>query len=71
MAEVEKFSSQMDAAVLAELRKHAKESDRRFASVLTEAAREYLLRSRLRPAVIEAAERLFDENEELLKRLAK
>ncbi len=66
-----KFGAQMDAAVLARLRKHAVQSGRTIGSVLTEAVREYLEREQVRPAFVSAAQRVLDEHTELLERLAK
>ncbi|MEM1034324.1 MAG: hypothetical protein AAF928_12550 [Myxococcota bacterium] len=66
-----KFSSQLDARVLEQLRTFAKESHRTLASVLNEAATEYLARARVRPGFRETAEVVMTEHEELLRRLAK
>lgn len=66
-----KFSSQLDREVLEALRALAKESHRTLASVLNEAAAEYLARARLRPAFRDAAEEVLTDHEELLRRLAR
>ena len=71
MSDMVKFSSKMDAEILEALRAHAREEGRTVASLLTEAAREYLARSRVRPAFREAAEAVIVEHDELLERLAK
>ncbi|MCA9531742.1 MAG: hypothetical protein KC543_16570 [Myxococcales bacterium] len=71
MAVSVKFSSKMDAEVLDELRAFAAQNDRTLASVLNEAATEYLQRVGVRPAFRRAAARVLDEHAELLARLAK
>lgn len=71
MGTMAKFSSKMRPEVLDELRKHATESGRTLASVLDEAAEQYLARERVRPAFREAAEQVMDEHAELLERLAR
>lgn len=71
MAEMTKFSSQLDREVLEQLRALAKESHRTLASVLNEAATEYLERVRVRPAFRDAAEEVMTEHDELLRRLAR
>lgn len=68
---VVKFSSQMREELLEELRKHASESGRTLASVLSEAAEQYLAREQIRPAFREATEAVLDEHAELLERLAR
>ncbi|MFW5877031.1 MAG: CopG family transcriptional regulator [Myxococcota bacterium] len=71
MAGSVKFSSKMRPEVLEALRKHAAESDRTLASVLNDAAEQYLARARVRPAFRQAAEQVMDEHAELLERLAR
>jgi hypothetical protein len=66
-----KFASQIDARVLDELRKFAKENDRTLSGVLTRAVDEFLQRERVRPAFRKASDEVLDEHEELLRRLAK
>ncbi len=66
-----KFSSKMEDDVLEALRAYSSESGRTLASVLTEAARDYLDRIRVRPAFHEGAANVMREHEELLGRLAK
>ena len=66
-----KFASQIDEDVLAELKTYAQESQRSISGVLNEAVKEYLDRARVRPAFRDAVDQVFDENEELLRRLAK
>lgn len=68
--DLEKFSSQMDKEVLAELREYSRESNRQISGILTEAVSSYLESVRLRPAFREAANEVLDENRELLQRLA-
>jgi len=66
-----KFASQIDARVLDDLRRYAKENDRTLSGVLTMAVAEFLQRARVRPAFRKAADDVLDEHEELLRRLAK
>jgi glutamate-1-semialdehyde aminotransferase len=68
---LEKFSSQLDRDVLAELREYARESNQRISSVLTEAVSSHLQRVRVRPAFRRAMDEILEENSELLSRLAK
>lgn len=68
---LEKFSSQMNRDVLAELRDYAKESNRQISGILTDAVASYLENVRLKPAFREAATEVLEENSELLQRLAK
>jgi predicted DNA-binding protein len=67
----EKFSSKMEAEALKELRELAKQEGRPISFLLTEAVEQYLQRVRVRPVFRDAAKLVMDENEELLKRLAK
>ncbi len=69
--QLEKFSSQMDRKVLAELRRYAKESNQQISVVLTEAVSVHLQTVRLRPAFRKAAATVLDENADLLTRLAR
>ena len=71
MSETVKFSSKIDPEVLAKLRAYAKASGRSMASILTDAVAEHLARARVRPQFLEAAERVLDEHDELLRRLAR
>lgn len=66
-----KFSSKMSPKVLAALRAQAEASGRTLASLLEEAAAQYLERARVRPAFRKAAERVLDRNAALMERLAK
>lgn len=68
---LQKFSSQMDEQVLAELRDYARESNQPISAILTEAVSAHLRNARLRPAFREAARQVLEENAELLLRLAK
>lgn len=68
---LEKFSSQLDRDVLAELREYARESNQRISSVLTEAVSSHLQRVRVRPVFRRAMDEILEENSELLSRLAK
>jgi hypothetical protein len=71
MSEMIKFSSQMDQTVLEELREYARANERTLASVLNEAASEYLARERIRPAFQRAADEIMDVHADLLERLAR
>ncbi len=71
MCALTKFSSQIDAEVLEELRAYSKAEGRTLSSVLTEAGKLLLSRVRVRPAFHDAAIDVMNENDELLRRLAK
>ncbi|MDH3625467.1 MAG: hypothetical protein OES69_16540 [Myxococcales bacterium] len=71
MGEMVKFSSKMEREALEALRAHAREEGRTLAGLLTEAAKDFLARRRVRPAFREAAEAVLAEHDELLSRLAK
>jgi predicted transcriptional regulator len=71
VGEMVKFASQLEADVLEDLRRFAKETDRSLSRVLTEAVRQYLQRAQVRPAFRDATEEVLAEHEELLRRLAK
>ena len=68
---LEKFSSQLDCQVLAELREYARQSNQRISSILTEAVSSHLQRVRIRPLFRQAMDEILEENSELLSRLAK
>ena len=68
---LEKFSSQMDPGVLAELRDYARETNRPISAILNEAVSAHLRNVRVRPAFREAMAEVLEENSELLKRLAR
>lgn len=71
MSDAVKFGSKMRPELLDELRRHAAESGRTLASVLDEAATQYLAHKRVRPAFREAAEQVMSEHADLLERLAR
>ena len=71
MGKMVKFASQIEDKALKELKKYADESNRSISGVLTEAVEQYLERARVRPAFRDAVDKVLDENEELLKHLAK
>jgi hypothetical protein len=71
MAERVKFASQMDATLLLEIKKYAKESDRTLSGVINEAVDQYLDRVRVRPVFRNATEEVLVEHADLLGRLAK
>ena len=66
-----KFSSKIDSETLVKLRKHAEESNQTISTIVSEAVAEYLSRSRLRPKFMSEAQRVIEDNRELLERLAK
>lgn len=66
-----KISSKVDEKVWADLRAHARESDRNIAGVLTEAIAEYLQRRRVRPEVMDALDASIADHERLGELLAK
>ena len=68
---LKKFSTQIDENVLEDLKSYAKSSDRSLSGLVTDAVAEYLSRIKVRPAFKEAMNEVLNENEELLKRLAK
>ena len=66
-----KVSSKVEAAVWEELKALAGESHQNMAGLLTEAIREYLLRRRVRPAVLRHLDDSVAENEKLGRLLAR
>lgn len=71
MSTMTKFSSQIEAETLDELRKLAQETDRSLSRLLTEAVQHYLRTVRVRPAFADAVEEILEEHGELLERLAR
>ncbi len=65
-----KFATQVDQAVLKEIRSHAKEQGIHLSKIVTIALRDYLKNSQLRPAFRSAMDEVMDDHSELLKRLA-
>ncbi len=70
MAKV-KFSSKIDESTLKKLRSYAKQNNRNISDVLSEAVSDHLDRVSVRPVFRNAADRVLQDNNELLKRLAK
>ena len=66
-----KFATQIDETVLEHLKKYASETDKNIGTIVTEALADYLQKVRVRPVFLSAMNDVLDENEELLKRLAK
>ena len=66
-----KFATQIDEKVLIDLKKYATSTDRSISKIVTEAVSEYLNRVQLRRVFISVMDEVVDDNEELLKRLAK
>ena len=71
VAKLVKFSSEMDRAVLEQLRAHAAKTQRALSSLLTEAAADYLSRARVRPTARDATEEVIRDHAVLLERLAR
>lgn len=68
---VVKFATQVDAQVLADVRRLAKESDRSIARIVTDALAEHVRRARVRPAFRSAMDEVLTDHADLLTRLAK
>lgn len=66
-----KFATQIDGAVLEELRETARELNQNISKLVEDALVEHLKRVRVRPAFRSAMDEVLDEHEELLERLAK
>lgn len=66
-----KFATQVDENVLKELKNYADKSDLSISKVVNDALIEYLGKYKVRPAFKLAMEDVLNENEELLKRLAR
>ncbi len=66
-----KISSKVDEKVWNALRAAADESNRSISGLLTDAIREYLLRRRVRPEVLQHLEASMDDNDELGQLLAR
>ena len=68
---MKKFATQIDEKVLEELRLYAAESERSLSKIVNDALVEYLQKVRVRKVFLDSMDEVLDENEELLKRLAK
>lgn len=68
---LKKFSTQIDEAVLKDLKNYVKQSDRSISKVVSEAVREYVAKAQIRPAFRKAMDEVIEEHAELLERLAK
>lgn len=66
-----KFATQIDEAVLKDLKAFAKKTERSISRVVTEAVKEYIAKAQVRPAFKSAMDEVLDDHAELLKRLAK
>lgn len=66
-----KISSKVDEDVWGDLKSLAQESHQNVSGLLTEAIREYVQRSRVRPVVLTQLDASMDENEALGHLLAK
>jgi hypothetical protein len=65
-----KFATQVDEAVLREVRATAKETGQSISKLVEDALVEHLRRVRVRPAFRHEMEEVMDEHAELLRRLA-
>ena len=66
-----KFNTQIDEKVLKQLKEFAEASHKSISGVVTEAVKEYLQKSQVRPAFRDAMTEVLEDHKELLKRLAK
>ncbi len=71
MMDTIKISSKVDEVVWQDLKALAGEQHRNISGLLTEAIREYVARKRVRPEVRLHMEASIEQNDELLKLLAK
>lgn len=71
MAKPKKFATQIDESTLKSLKAYARTSERSISKIVDEAVREYLQKTQVRPAFRQSMEQVIDENEDLLRRLAK
>ena len=68
---VKKFSTQIDEAVLKDLKEYASSSDHSISKIVTDAVAEYLQKIKVRPVFRNAMDEVIEENKDLLERLAK
>lgn len=68
---MKKFATQIDEKVFEELKLYAAESDRSLSKIVNDALIEYLKKVRVRKVFLDSMDEVLDENDELLKRLAK
>ena len=68
---VVKFATQVDEAVLQQVRAVSKETGQSISKLVEDALIEHLKRVRVRPAFRDAMDAVLDEHAELLTRLAK
>jgi len=66
-----KFATQIDEQVFIDLKKYIEETDNSISKVVSKAISEFLEKERVRPMFRSAMDEVLNENEELLKRLAK
>lgn len=66
-----KFATLVDEKVLKEVRFYAKSSGFQISKIVSDALQEYLQKYKIRPAFRKAMDEVFEENSELLSRLAK
>lgn len=71
MSEVVKFSAEIDREVLEGLKTLAAKTQRTLASVVNEAAAQYLARALVGPAFRDTVDDVLERNAELLERLAR
>jgi len=68
---LKKFATQIDEAVLEDLRAYSRSTGRSISGVVTEAVGEYLKKSSVRPAFRNAMDEVLEDHAELLNKLAK
>ncbi len=66
-----KFATQIDEQVFIDLKKYIEETDHSISKVVSKAISEFLKKEQVRPMFRTAMDEVLNENEELLKRLAK
>lgn len=66
-----KFSTLVDEAVLSGLKQYAQDSGKSISWLVNEAVKEYLERSRVRPAFLDSMNRVLEKHADLMRRLAK
>ena len=71
MKKAVKFATQLDEAVLKNLKTFAKIQDKKISSVVSDAVAEYLQKYQIRPVFRESMTKVVEKNAKLLKKLAK
>ena len=71
MGKMIKFATQVDEKVLKDLKAFAQENHKNISGIVSDALNDYLKKVKIRPAFLKAIDAVLDENDELLRRLAK